>query len=231
MWSLWRRALFDPAAFFADGEPSRRATAILFGLIGVTSVAPIPLVFVLIEQTAEGEVPGSLPALVYAAGDTSIAVPGIFAVLLASAAAIPLLALAIYGTLLYGLSWPVADAGSPRTTAEMVVWGLLPQTLGNVLVVLLLYLAFPVVGIDTGIGITFPGRVVVTARDPQSLWVLVEALGACSVVWSGWLWMHGLVQVRETSERSAAAVVGIVLALTLLLTPPVARLAQAALTA
>lgn len=226
MWQLWRRALFDPRGFFAGERPSRRATAAVFGLIGLSCLAPIPLIFVLIQETADGEVPGSLPALVYAAGDTSIAVPGLFAVVLVSAAGIPLIALGIYWTLYYGLSWPVAGERAPRRTAEMVIWGLLPQTLGNLIVVVLLYLAFPVTGIDTGIGITFPGRVVATARDPQSLWVLVEAIGALSVVWSGWLWIHGLVAVRDCSRRSAAVLVGFVLFLTLLLTPPVSRLAE-----
>lgn len=226
MWQPFRRALFDPAGFFAEERPSRRATAAVFGLVGLSCLAPIPLIFVLIQETADGEIPGSLPALVYAAGDSSIAVPGLFAVILASAAGIPLLALGIYWTPYYGLSCPVAGERAPRRTAEIVVWGLLPQTLGNLFVVALLYATFPVTGIDTGIGITFPGRVVATARDPQSLWVLVEGIGALSVVWSGWLWIHGLVAARDCSRRSAAVIVGIVLALTLVLTPPVGRLAE-----
>lgn len=224
MWALWRQALFEPEDFFAETEPSRRATAIVFALVGATAIAPVPLIFVLIEQDADGEVPGSLPSLVYAAGDASIAVPGLFAVILATAAVVPLLALGIYGAVFLGLSWPVAGRSERRATATMVIWGLLPQTLGNALVVALLYLAFPVVGLDVGIGITFPGRVVATAPDPRSLWVLVEAVGALSVVWSSWLWIHGLVAVRGISERAAVAIVGLALGLTLLLTPPVSRL-------
>jgi hypothetical protein len=227
MWSLWRRALFDPAGFFADADPGRRATALVLGVTGLTCIAPIPLVFVLIERTDEGaNVPGGLPSLVYAAGDTSISVPGLFAALLGLAVATPLIALAIYGGSFHALAWPAANGGRLRDTAIVAIWGLVPQTLGNVLVVALLYLAAPFVGIDTGIGITFPARVVAPAEDPGSLWVLVEAIGALTVAWSAWLWIQGLVVARDCSRRSAAAIVGLLLILTLALTPPVARLLE-----
>lgn len=227
MWSLWRRALLDPADFFADAEPSRRATALVLGMTGLTCIAPIPLVFAMIECTEEcADVPGNLPSLVYAAGDTSIAVSGLFAVILGVTVATPLIALAIYGGCLHALAWPAANDGSLEDTATVAIWGLLPQTLGNVLVLALLYLTVPLVGLETGIGITFPARVVATAEDPRSLWVFVEAIGALTVVWSAWLWVQGLVVARECSRRSAAAIVGLLLYLTLALTPPVARLLE-----
>lgn len=224
MWGLVRRALFDPAGFFTDAEPSRRATALVLGLTGLSCLAPIPLVFALIDRTDTGSgVPEGLPSLVYAAGESSIAIPGYFAVIVGLALGVPVLALAIYGGLLHALSWPAANGGAIRETAMLVSWGLLPQTLGNLLVVALLYAAFPVAGFGTGIGITFPARVVAPVSHARNPWVLVEAVGALTVVWSGWLWMEGLRVRRGTSHRTAALAGGIVLALTLALTPPIAR--------
>jgi hypothetical protein len=224
MWELWRRALFEPADFFTEAAPSRRATGIVVGLTGLSCLAPIPLVFALIERTdTESGVDQGLPSLVYAAGETSVAVPGYFVVIVALALGVPLLALAIYGGLLHGLSWPAAGGGSLRETAVVVSWGLLPQTLGNLLVVGTLYLAFPLVGFDTGIGITFPARVVAPVSDARNPWAVLEAVGAFTVVWSGWLWMEGLRARRGLSRRAAAAVGGLVLLSTLALTPPVLR--------
>ncbi|GAB3691100.1 hypothetical protein GCM10028857_28130 [Salinarchaeum chitinilyticum] len=226
-----RQALFDPASFFAGDGPSRRVTAAVLGLTGLSVLAPIPLVFVLIERTAtDAGVPGGVPTLVYAAGESSIAVPGYFAVIVGLAVGTPLLALAIYGLLFHGLTWPVADAGSVRETAALVGVGLLPQTLGNLAVVALLYLAYPIAGFDTGIGITFPARVVAPVETARSPWVAVEVFGALTVVWSAWVWMEGLRTVRGLSRRAAALIGGVVLLLTLALTPPLLRMILTVLT-
>lgn len=231
MWVPLRRALFDPAEFFTDAGPGRRAVAAVLGLTGLSVLAPIPLVFVLIEQTStEASVPGGIPTLVYAAGESSIAVPGYFAVIVGLAGGAPLLALAIYGLLFHGLSWPVADTGSVRETATLVSVGLLPQTFGNLAVVALLYLAYPIVGFDTGIGITFPARVVAPVETARSPWVAVEVFGALTVVWSAWVWTEGLRTVRGLSRRAAALIGGAVLLLTLALTPPLLRMILTVLT-
>jgi len=231
MWQPMRRALVDPAGFFESGGPSRGVTAAVLGLTGLSVLAPIPLVFVLIERTTtEAGVPAGVPQLVYAAGERSIAVPGYFAIIVGLAAGIPLLALVIYGALFQGLTWPVAGTGSIRETAALVSVGLLPQTFGNLAVVALLYLAYPIAGFDTGIGITFPARVVALIGDPRSPWVAVEVFGALTVVWSAWLWMEGLRVVRGVSRRAAALVGGFVLLLTLALTPPCLRMIATVLT-
>lgn len=223
--------LVDPGEWFAGERPSRRATAAVLGLTGLSVLAPIPLVFVLIEQTStDAGVPGGVPTLVYAASESSIAVPGYFAVIVGLAGGTPLLALAIYGFLFHGLSWPIADTGSVRETATLVSVGLLPQTLGNLVVVALLYLAYPIAGFDTGIGITFPARVVAPVESAWSPWVAVEVFGALTVVWSAWVWMEGLRTVRGLSRRATSLVGGAVLLLTLALTPPLLRMILTVLT-
>lgn len=225
MWWLLGRALVEPGAVIERGEATPRRTWAVIAATAATCLAPVPVVIALLQSDpVPEEAIGSLPALVYAAGEAAISVPGLYALLVGVAAALPLVLVAIYAPLFHALSWPVANQGSLRGTAVATVWGLLPQTLGSVLSVLALYVVYAAGVWPVGINVTLPARVVLTRRDPSAAWLLLETVGGAAVVWTGYAWTDALAAVRGTTRRRAALAVALPLLVAVALTPPGARL-------
>lgn len=225
MWGLLRRALVEPGAVLASGEATPRRTAGVLGATALTCLGPIPLVVALLESDrVPDQAVGSLPALVYAAGEAAISVPGLYALIVGLTAAIPLVLVAVYATAFHALSWPFAETGTLRATARATVWGLLPQTLGSALAVAVLYAVYALGVWPLGIQVTLPARVALVRPDPGVAWLAFEAIGGLAVVWTGYAWIDGLAAVRGTSRSRAALAVAVPLLVAVVLTPPGVRL-------
>lgn len=225
MRSLLRRALVDPGAFLASGEATRRRTWTLLGATALACLGPIPAVIAIVQtDQVPDEAVRSLPALVYAAGGSTVSVPGLYALLVGLAAAMPLLLVAVYAPILHGLSWPAASEGSLRRTAVATAWGLLPQTIGSLASVIALYAVAALGSLPLGIQITLPARVVLAQPDPGIGWLVLEAVGGLAVVWTGYAWVDGLATVRGTSRRRAVLAVALPWLVAAVLTPPGSRI-------
>lgn len=225
MWRLLRRSLVEPGAVVAGGEATPRRTAAVLGATALACLGPLPVVFALLQSDRVPEdVVGSLPALVYAAGEAAISVPGLYVLFVGLSAAFPLLVVAVYAPAFHVLSWPAATRGSLRETALATTWGLLPQTLGSVLAVVVLYAVYALGVWPLGIQITLPARVALAQPDPGAAWLAFEAVTGLTVVWTGYAWIDALAAVRGTSRDRAALAVALPLLVALVLTPPGVRI-------
>lgn len=221
---LLRRALFEPGAFLESGAATRRRTWLLFGVTTLACLAPVPAVIALLRsEDVPEDVIGSLPAFVYAAGEATVSVPGLYALLVGLTVAVPVIAVGFATPIFHGLSWPAAGDGSLRETAVVAVWGLLPQTIASACSVAVLYAVYAAGVWPIGISVTLPARVVLNQPDPSAGWLLVEAISGVSVLWTGYVWTYGLAAVRDVSPRRAAVAVAIPLLLSVLFTPPGSR--------
>lgn len=225
MWGLLRRSLVDPGEVLASGEATPRRTGAVLGATALTCLGPIPLVIALLQSDrVPDEAVGSLPALVYAAGEAAVSVPGLYGLVVGLTAAMPLLLVAVYAPVFHALSWPAATRGSLRETARATVWGLLPQTAGSALAVAVLYAVYALGVWPVGIQVTLPARVALVRPDPGVAWLAFEAIGGLAVVWTGYAWIDGLAAVRGTSRGRAALAVAVPLLVAVVLTPPGVRI-------
>lgn len=210
-----RQLLLTPSTFFGGDQEEWLGPGLAVLALCTLSLASLLVPLAVVVGTGmDLGVAESFPTVQYVAGEARLVLTGrsLGVVVIVFLAPLPLLA--AYGTLFHLLSAPFADRGSVLDTLWVTAWGAVPLAIADALTLAGVLLTIPTSEDQIGYAfVTLTGRTIAQRSDPSLVLLAANVLGLVCVGWAALLWTRGVAGVRGVSDRRAALLVGIPVAL------------------